>query len=245
MFCAYSAGQRVLEAILTRFAITPARDAIAVSREIVLLSPSIHALETSRSRSPDVPKQISERSLGSSIRVVRCAQARWTSSVQTSVGRRSQASARSPLRRARGSHPDRERSGSAARERPADSLEPRSHPTPTAPRLGRARRVVQGFDVAIIDTAPSATSGRSTPSLQRLLEQLVHDGHGVSIVRGGAVLERFDLQRRLAVRQVLVARRIAAATAILDDQQIVLLTRYETTEMERERQRLQIAITGG
>jgi hypothetical protein len=32
------------------------------------------------------------------------------------------------------------------------------------------------------------------------------------------------------------------AAAILDDQQIVLLTSYETTEMERERQRLQIAI---
>jgi len=32
------------------------------------------------------------------------------------------------------------------------------------------------------------------------------------------------------------------AAGILDDQQIVLLTSYETTEMERERQRLQIAI---
>jgi hypothetical protein len=32
------------------------------------------------------------------------------------------------------------------------------------------------------------------------------------------------------------------AAAILDDQQIVWLTNYETTEMERERQRLQIAI---
>jgi hypothetical protein len=32
------------------------------------------------------------------------------------------------------------------------------------------------------------------------------------------------------------------AAAILDDQQLVLLTSYETTEMERERQRLQIAI---
>lgn len=32
------------------------------------------------------------------------------------------------------------------------------------------------------------------------------------------------------------------AAEILDDQQIVLLTSYETTEMERERQRLQIAI---
>jgi hypothetical protein len=32
------------------------------------------------------------------------------------------------------------------------------------------------------------------------------------------------------------------AAQILDDQQLVLLTSYETTEMERERQRLQIAI---
>lgn len=32
------------------------------------------------------------------------------------------------------------------------------------------------------------------------------------------------------------------AAAILDDEQLVLLTSYETTEMERERQRLQIAI---
>jgi hypothetical protein len=32
------------------------------------------------------------------------------------------------------------------------------------------------------------------------------------------------------------------AAAILDDQQSMLLTNYETTEMERERQRLQIAI---
>lgn len=35
---------------------------------------------------------------------------------------------------------------------------------------------------------------------------------------------------------------LRAAAAILDDEQMVLLASYETTEMERERQRLQIAI---
>jgi hypothetical protein len=56
-----------------------------------------------------------ERNVGSSIRIVSCAQVRRTSSRRMSFRRRSQATARSPLRRARGPHPDRNRAEPAAR----------------------------------------------------------------------------------------------------------------------------------
>jgi hypothetical protein len=75
-----------------------------------------------RSRSLSIPaKTRNRKKSGSSFRVVSCAQVRRTSSRRMSVGRRSQASAHSPLRCARGSNPDRNRSESATRERPADS----------------------------------------------------------------------------------------------------------------------------
>jgi hypothetical protein len=87
--------------------------------------PSGHAAVPPRCQAISIsdPKiqTISQRRVGSSIRIVSCAQVRRTSSRRMSFGRRSQATARSPLRRARGPHPDRNRSESATRERPADS----------------------------------------------------------------------------------------------------------------------------
>jgi hypothetical protein len=78
----------------------------------------------SRRRASSVPSDLdlrsqiqtnSQRRVGSSIRIVSCAQVRRTSSRRMSFRRRSQAIARSPLRRARGPHPDRNRAEPAAR----------------------------------------------------------------------------------------------------------------------------------
>ena len=51
-----------------------------------------------------------------------------------------------------------------------------------------------------------------------------------------------DRQTPVRLQPALQRNQPDGDTPLLDDQQLVLLTSYETTEMERERQRLQIAI---
>jgi hypothetical protein len=61
-----------------------------------------------------------------------------------------------------------------------------------------------------------------------------------------AVLSADERARAFAIVNAALDRYrdafLRAAAEILDDEQLVLLTSYETTEIERERQRLQIAI---